>query len=69
MPIKVIHGKYQRACLVILSALEGTELNGLEITNRLIQKYSARPAFGNSDTFPAMNVYGFSALSSHIAWG
>lgn len=58
MPIKVIHGKYQGPCLVILSALEGTELNGLEITNRLIQNIQPDQLSGTVIAIPVMNVYG-----------
>lgn len=58
MPIKVINGKKPGPCLVIFSVLKGTELNGLEIANRVMQTISPSQVSGAIITIPVMNVYG-----------
>ncbi len=58
MPIKVIHSKKKGPCLVIFSVLKGTELNGLEIANRIIKTITPSQIFGTIIAIPVMNVYG-----------
>jgi hypothetical protein len=58
MPIKVIHGKYDGPCMVVFSVINGTELNGLEIANRLIGEISADNLSGTLIAIPVLNVYG-----------
>lgn len=58
MPIKVIHGKTAGPCLVLFSGLKGTELNGLEIANRLTKLLSPNKISGTIISIPVMNVYG-----------
>ena len=58
MPIKVIHGKTAGPCLVIFAVLNGVELNGMEIANRIIQSTSALQISGTIIAIPVMNVYG-----------
>ena len=58
MPIKVIHGEKKGPCLVIFSVLKGTELNGLEIANRIIKTISPSQIAGTIIAIPVMNVYG-----------
>ena len=58
MPIKVIHGKHAGPCIVILSVLKGTELNGLEIANRIIKTIQPSQTSGTIIAIPVMNVYG-----------
>ena len=36
MPIKIVHGKKAGPCLLVFSAAQGYELNGIEIINRLL---------------------------------
>lgn len=58
MPIKVIHGKYKGPCLLVFSAINGNELNGIEIINKL-EKYSEQNLdSGTLIAIPVMNVYG-----------
>lgn len=58
MPIKVIHGKKEGPCLVIFAGLKGTELNGLEIANRIIKTIDPNKLSGTVIAIPVMNVYG-----------
>lgn len=58
MPIKVINGKNPGPCLVIFSVLKGTELNGLEISNRIVQDITPSKLSGTVIAIPVMNVYG-----------
>lgn len=67
MPIKVIHGKKEGPCLVVLSALSGTELNGLEITNRLVESLSASSLTGTLIAIPVVNIYGLTRYPFSLA--
>lgn len=58
MPIKVIHGEKKGPCLVLFSVLKGTELNGLEIANRIIKTMTPAKISGTIIAIPVMNVYG-----------
>lgn len=58
MPIKVIHGTRKGKCLLIFSGLKGTELNGLEVANRLVHDITAAEISGTIISVPVMNVYG-----------
>ncbi|GAB4162852.1 MAG: succinylglutamate desuccinylase/aspartoacylase family protein [Rickettsiaceae bacterium] len=57
MPIKVIHSKRKGPCLVIFSVLKGTELNGLEIANRIVKTITPAQISGTIIAIPVMNVY------------
>jgi len=69
MPIKVIHGEKQGPCLVILSALKGTELNGLEIVNRIIKSITPSHISGTIIAIPVLNVYGMTHYPSSLPMG
>lgn len=58
MPIKVIHGKQAGPCLLIFSTINGNEINGLEIVNRLINSLNADDIQGTIIAVPVMNTYG-----------
>lgn len=58
MPIKVIHSKTPGPCLLIFSAIDGNEMNGIEIVNRLISHFSADDISGTIIAVPVLNVYG-----------
>ena len=69
MPIKVIHGNKAGPCLVILSVLKGTELNGLEIANRIIQSITPAKISGTIIAIPVVNVYGLTHYPSSLPTG
>ncbi|MGB0935092.1 MAG: succinylglutamate desuccinylase/aspartoacylase family protein [Alphaproteobacteria bacterium] len=57
MPIRVIHGKQAGPCVVIFSTINGHELNGIEIVNRLVDETNADEIAGTIIAIPVMNVY------------
>ncbi len=58
MPIKVIHGKNSGPCILIFSTIDGNEMNGLEIVNRLIESFDGDSINGTIIAVPVMNIYG-----------
>ena len=58
MPIKVFHGKEAGPCLLILSAIKGDELNGLEIINRLFESERLSGISGTLIAVPVLNIFG-----------
>ncbi len=58
MPIRVVHGKSEGPCLLIFSTLNGNELNGIEIVNRVVDSLSADQISGTIIAVPVVNVYG-----------
>jgi len=69
MPIKVIHGQKPGPCLVLFSGLKGSELNGLEIANRIIQTMTPSNISGTIIAIPVMNVYGLIHFPSTLPTG
>ena len=69
MPIKVIHGKEKGPCLLVFSVVKGTELNGLEIVNRLLESFKAEDIKGTLIGVPVMNVYGLTHFPSSLPTG
>lgn len=57
MPIKVIHGAHKGPCLVVFSALNGSELNGLEVVNRVMNSIKPKQISGTIIAIPVVNVY------------
>lgn len=58
MPIKVIHGERKGPCLLVFSTLNGNELNGIEIVNRVMESTKASQISGTIIAIPVLNVYG-----------
>lgn len=58
MPIKVIHGKKAGPCLLVFSTINGNELNGIEIINKLVKYSEENLISGTLIAIPVMNVYG-----------
>lgn len=58
MPIKVIHGKNKGPCLLVFSTINGNELNGIEIINKLVEYSATNLLSGTLIAIPVMNVYG-----------
>jgi len=69
MPIKVIHGLKKGPCLVVFSVLKGTELNGLEIANRIIKRIRAKEICGTIIAIPVVNVYGLTHYPTTLPTG
>ncbi|MCH9812040.1 succinylglutamate desuccinylase/aspartoacylase family protein [bacterium] len=66
MPIRVIHGKKKGPTVVIYSGLKGTELNGLQIVNRLIESTPVEEVSGTIIAIPVMNIFGLTYYPSTI---
>ena len=58
MPIKVIHGKEEGPCILVFSTMKGSELNGIEIVNRMINELDVSEVKGTIIAIPVVNVYG-----------
>jgi len=69
MPIKVINGEKEGPCLVIFSGLKGTELNGLEIANRITKTTDPSVISGTIIAIPVVNVYGLTYCPSTLPTG
>ena len=69
MPIKIIHGKEKGPCILIFSVIKGNELNGLEITNRLLQSFKAEEVRGTVIGVPVLNVYGLTHFPAALPTG
>ncbi len=69
MPIKVIHSKVQGPCLLLFSTLEGVELNGLDIVNRITKMISPDTIRGTVIAIPVVNVYGLTHYPAMLPVG
>jgi predicted deacylase len=69
MPIKVINGVKSGPCMVIFSVLKGTELNGVEIANRISTLIKPEELSGTIITIPVVNVYGLTHYPSMLPNG
>ncbi|MCA0403678.1 MAG: succinylglutamate desuccinylase/aspartoacylase family protein [Proteobacteria bacterium] len=56
MPIKVAHGKNPGPCILIFSGINGDELNGIEIINRLIKLDLISSLNGTLIAVPIINI-------------
>jgi predicted deacylase len=69
MPIKIIHGKNAGPCLLVFSTINGGELNGLEIVNRLVKNIEAKDICGTLIAVPVLNVYGLTHYPKELPSG
>tara|TARA_R110002126_G_scaffold232656_3_gene377032 strand:- start:4508 stop:5527 length:1020 start_codon:yes stop_codon:yes gene_type:complete len=69
MPIKVIHGRKKGPCLLIFSSLNGDELNGIEIVNRVVTSLSPEKINGTVIAIPIVNVYGLTRSTNMLPGG
>ncbi|WP_419420769.1 succinylglutamate desuccinylase/aspartoacylase family protein [Legionella sp. D16C41] len=64
MPIKVLHGKQAGPCLLIFAGVNGGELNGIEIINRLLRADQLKSIRGTLIAVPVLNVFGLISNSN-----
>ncbi len=69
MPVKVIHGKQPGSCLLVTAAMNGNELNGTEIINRLLNHSELKRIAGTLIAVPVLNVYGLVNRSRYLPGG
>lgn len=66
MPVHIIHGKNPGPRLFISSAVHGDEINGIEITQRLLEAKALRQLSGTLLVIPVVNVYGVIHQSRYL---
>lgn len=66
MPIKIFHGKKKGPCLLVFAAVNGDELNGTEIINRLVNFRRLRKLEGTLIAIPVVNVFGIANKSKFL---
>jgi predicted deacylase len=66
MPVHVIHGKKAGPRMFVSSAVHGDEINGIEITQRLLEHKSLRYLQGTLLVVPVVNVYGVIHQSRYL---
>lgn len=66
MPVKVFHGKKAGPCVLVFAALNGDELNGIEIINRLVGFRRLRKIEGTLIAIPVVNVFGIANKSKFL---
>ena len=69
MPIKVMHSKNAGPCLLIFATINGNEMNGLEIVNRLMNALNINEISGTIIAVPVLNVYGLTHYPKTIPSG
>ncbi len=69
MPIKVMHSKNSGPRLLIFATINGNEMNGLEIVNRLINMLNINEINGTIIAVPVLNVYGLTHYPKTIPSG
>ena len=66
IPLHVICGKKSGPCLFISAAVHGDELNGVEITRRLLKTSSLKNLRGTLIVIPVVNVFGIIQHSRYL---
>lgn len=69
MPLKVLHGKKKGPCILIFSTLNGDELNGIEIVNKVVENIDHHNISGTLIAIPVLNVYGLTRSSNVLPGG
>ncbi len=66
MPIRVYHGKKAGPCLLVFAAVNGDELNGIEVINRLVRFRRLHKIAGTLIAVPVVNVFALSNKSKFL---
>lgn len=66
MPLKVIRGKEEGPTLLVFAAINGQELNGSQIINKLIHHSLVKKIKGTLIAVPVVNVYGLLNKSKYL---
>lgn len=66
MPVEVICGKKNGPTLFVSSTIHGDEINGIEITRRLLNNKSLKNICGTLIVIPIVNVFGFNDRSRYL---
>jgi uncharacterized protein len=66
MPVHIIHGRRDGPTLFVSAAVHGDEINGVEITRRLLLQPALKQLAGTLLVVPVVNVFGFQAKSRYL---
>lgn len=66
MPIKVFHGKRAGPTLLLIAAINGDELNGIEVINRVLSYKRLNKIEGTLIAIPVVNVFGLANKSKFL---
>lgn len=66
MPVEVIRGKQDGPTFFISSTIHGDEINGIEITRRLLASKALKKICGTLIVIPIVNIFGFNDRSRYL---
>lgn len=66
MPVEVIRGKKDGPTLFVSSTIHGDEINGIEITRRLLEHKALKNICGMLIVIPIVNIFGFNDRSRYL---
>lgn len=66
MPVKVFHGKKPGPCVLVFAAVNGDEVNGTAIINRLTSFKRLKKISGTLIAIPVVNVFGMANKSKFL---
>lgn len=66
MPVHIIHGRQDGPILFVSAAVHGDEINGVEITRRLLLQPALKRMAGTLLVVPVVNVFGFQSKSRYL---
>jgi hypothetical protein len=66
MPVHVIRGAKEGACLFVSAAIHGDEINGTEIIRRLLNQPALKRIRGTLIAVPIVNIYGIIHQSRYL---
>ncbi len=66
MPLEVVRGKKDGPTLFVSSTIHGDEINGIEITRRLLASRTLKNICGTLIVIPVVNIFGFNDRSRYL---
>lgn len=66
MPVEVIRGKKDGPTIFVSSTIHGDEINGIEITRRLLAHKSLKNICGMLIVIPIVNIFGFNDRTRYL---
>jgi predicted deacylase len=69
IPVHVYRGKEDGPVLLLMAAMHGDEVNGIEIIRRMVVDKSIYPKKGTLIVIPILNIYGFLNYSRQVPDG
>lgn len=66
IPVEVVRGKEKGPVLFISAAIHGDEINGVEITRRLLKRKILSKMKGTLLVIPVVNIFGFNKQSRYL---